>query len=482
MTSRPPSRAAVAPAVEGSRRDHPARGRRAAARAPGDPPPAGGRSTVPTTSSRSPTDWSRCTPPTRSASTSRPPPGWRPPTWPPWTGRSTRTGRWSATTRCGARSGCSGARTRGWPTTPRPSTSPPSSAASCSPSSRPVVSPTRRAGWSDARTAISDVLRAEGPLPARDVGRLVPEIAATEIPIERGVHPGHTRALLVMGFDGQVLRARPTGSWINGQYRWADAEAWVPGGLGPELSRREAAEGLARAYLRAFGPATRDDLRWWAGWTVATTKAALADTGAVEVALDDGGTGFVLPDDDDGTTSPTPARRSRCCPAWTPPRWAGRPATGTSTRRSPASCSTATATAGRPSGWTGGSRAGGSSARTARSPYGCSPTSAPRPASAVDAAAHDLSGAARRRPVLRALPGADAARAAGRPVTVPAPPGRAGRPRRPARGLDRGTGARRPVRPVPVRPPDGRVPAADRPHEPGRRCSAPTTGGTRCGA
>ncbi len=163
-------------------------------------------------------------------------------------------------------------------------------------------------GWLEhARTAIADVLRAEGPLPARDVGPRVPEVAATEIPIERGLYPGHTRALLVMGFDGHVLRARPTGSWINGQYRWADAQAWVPGGLGPELPRREAAAGLARAYLRAFGPVTRDDLRWWAGWTVATTKAALADTGAVEVALDDGGTGFVLPDDVDDVPDPGPS-------------------------------------------------------------------------------------------------------------------------------------------------------------------------------
>ncbi|TCK24992.1 winged helix DNA-binding domain-containing protein [Pseudonocardia endophytica] len=158
-----------------------------------------------------------------------------------------------------------------------------------------------------ARSAISDVLRDGGPLPAREVGPRVPDVAATEIPIERGVHPGHTRALLVMGFDGQVLRARPTGSWINGQYRWADAEDWVPGGLGPELSRREAAEGLARAYLRAFGPATRDDLRWWAGWTVATMTAALADTGAVEVALDGGTTGFVLPDDVDDVPDPGPS-------------------------------------------------------------------------------------------------------------------------------------------------------------------------------
>lgn len=163
-------------------------------------------------------------------------------------------------------------------------------------------------GWLEqARAAIADVLRAEGPMPARDVGRLVPEIAGTQIPIERNLQPGHTRALLVMGFDGQVLRARPTGSWINGQYRWADAEDWVPGGLGPELTRREAAAELARAYLSAFGPVTRDDLRWWAGWTVATTKAALADTGAAEVALDGAGTGYVLPDDLDDVPDPGPS-------------------------------------------------------------------------------------------------------------------------------------------------------------------------------
>ncbi|MDQ4116144.1 MAG: winged helix DNA-binding domain-containing protein [Actinomycetota bacterium] len=164
------------------------------------------------------------------------------------------------------------------------------------------------AGWLErAETAIADALRAAGPMPAREVGTLVPEIAATAIPIERGVYPGHTRALLVMGFEGRVLRARPTGSWINGQYRWADADGWVPGGLGPELPRREAAGGLATAYLRAFGPAGRDDLRWWAGWTVAATKVALADAGAVEVALDDGGTGFVLPDDVGDVADPGPS-------------------------------------------------------------------------------------------------------------------------------------------------------------------------------
>ncbi len=64
--------------------------------------------------------------------------------------------------------------------------------------------------------------------------------------------------LLVLGFEGRVLRTRPLGTWVNGQYRWAAADAWVPGGIGPAPdpdgdARRAAAAGLARAHLRAFG-------------------------------------------------------------------------------------------------------------------------------------------------------------------------------------------------------------------------------------
>jgi Winged helix DNA-binding domain len=108
----------------------------------------------------------------------------------------------------------------------------------------------------------------------------------------------HTRLLLVLGFAGDVVRGRPTGTWINGQYRWAAADGWVPGGIDGGLDKHEAAAGIARRWLRAFGPGTRADLQWWAGWTAATTTRALADVGAVEVDLD-GSTGFVLPDDVD---------------------------------------------------------------------------------------------------------------------------------------------------------------------------------------
>src|SRR5690606_16113284 len=49
--------------------------------------------------------------------------------------------------------------------------------------------------------------------------------------------------------------------------------------------------------LRSHGPATTTDLRWWAGWTVRETTAALAAIGAVEVEVEGGGPAWVLPDD-----------------------------------------------------------------------------------------------------------------------------------------------------------------------------------------
>jgi len=151
-----------------------------------------------------------------------------------------------------------------------------------------------------ASDEILEVLADKGPLSARELGRLVPHLA---VPIRIGTGrqvaemAAHSRILLVLGFEGRVLRAKPTGTWINGQYRWAAAHTWSPGFPG-SLDPRAAAAALARAWLRVYGPGTRDDLQWWAGWTVATTKRALADVGAVEVELAEG-PGYVLPDDVD---------------------------------------------------------------------------------------------------------------------------------------------------------------------------------------
>ena len=95
------------------------------------------------------------------------------------------------------------------------------------------------------------------------------------------------------------------------------AASWFPGGFdGPDRDPRGAAAELARRWLWTFGPGTRTDLQWWAGWTVATTKRALADVGAVEVELDEG-PGYVLPDDVD-EVQPHPDRRPLLLPGLDP--------------------------------------------------------------------------------------------------------------------------------------------------------------------
>ena len=149
-----------------------------------------------------------------------------------------------------------------------------------------------------AYAQILALLEAEGPLSAREIGVRLPALTVP-LAVGRGKYAAaiaaHSRVLLLLGFDGQVVRARPTGTWINGQYRWAATSAWWSEGFGA-LEPRAAAAGLARRWLAVFGPGTQADLAWWAGWTGAVTKRALADVDAVAVGLDEG-PGYVLPDD-----------------------------------------------------------------------------------------------------------------------------------------------------------------------------------------
>ena len=98
----------------------------------------------------------------------------------------------------------------------------------------------------------------------------------------------------------------PTGTWINGQYRWAATSAWWPGGFGARPSPRGPRRSWRAGGSPRSGPAPAPTCAWWAGWTVATTKRALADVGAVEVELDEG-PGYVLPDDVDPVAAAPPS-------------------------------------------------------------------------------------------------------------------------------------------------------------------------------
>jgi hypothetical protein len=113
-----------------------------------------------------------------------------------------------------------------------------------------------------------------------------------------------TRILFLLAADGRIIRGRPRGSWISGQFRWAPITAWLPGGLADWPTEAARVE-LVRRWLAAFGPGTAADLKWWTGWTAGEVKRALAEVGPAEVDLD-GATGLVLADDLEPAPEPAP--------------------------------------------------------------------------------------------------------------------------------------------------------------------------------
>ncbi|MGG7613690.1 DNA glycosylase AlkZ-like family protein, partial [Streptomyces sp. ZG43] len=113
------------------------------------------------------------------------------------------------------------------------------------------------------------------------------------------------RLLLLLAAEGKAVRGRPRGSWTSHQYRWSPLSAWLPDGLARWETEAARAE-LARLWLRAYGPGTAQDLRWWAGWTKTQTTRALKEVAPAEVELDDGTTGLVLADDLDPVPDPEP--------------------------------------------------------------------------------------------------------------------------------------------------------------------------------
>lgn len=164
-----------------------------------------------------------------------------------------------------------------------------------------------------ARDRAIAALHEHGPMTARTLGQRVPALRQQIVlaPGKRysSTASAHSRVLLGLGFEGALVRTRPTGSWVNGEYTWAVMDDWLPGGV-DTLDEREAAGRLAARWLRSFGPGTTADLQWWAGWTVATTKRALADCGAVAVLLTDAAgvdqPGWMAPGDEDAGPSDDP--------------------------------------------------------------------------------------------------------------------------------------------------------------------------------
>ena len=164
----------------------------------------------------------------------------------------------------------------------------------------------------DATEKVVGMITEAGTAFTREIGQRLPDlkVSLTAAPGTKNATPiaAHTRVPLLAAMEGRLVRARPAGSWTSGQYSWAALERWIDGlTLGPDEgpSVEQASADLASRLLDRFGPMTAADLQWWTGWTKTQMTKAIAATGAVEVELDGGGTGWVGGDDPilDGTVS-----------------------------------------------------------------------------------------------------------------------------------------------------------------------------------
>lgn len=153
------------------------------------------------------------------------------------------------------------------------------------------------AALADGREASASELREEIPL-------LEGSIIYGEGKSWGGAAPVAPRVLTILSAAGRIVRAGNDGGWAVSRPRWTAMEAW----LGEPLAAGPAAQGIAgliERWLRAFGPGTEADIKWWLGSTLKAVRTALADLGAAEVDLG-GPTGYLLPDDLEPAPPPEP--------------------------------------------------------------------------------------------------------------------------------------------------------------------------------
>ena len=160
-----------------------------------------------------------------------------------------------------------------------------------------AVSRIRRAGLRRPRS------RCSTPWGSTDRGRLAQWAAGRGAAAQTSLAPGKRYSASCRAHPGadhprvhrQMLRARPTGGWLNGTYPYVAAEAWLLGGLG-DLDRARGRGELADAgcALRSWHhrrPAVVD------GLDGGENQGGAGRPGAVQVALDTG-PGRVAADDD----------------------------------------------------------------------------------------------------------------------------------------------------------------------------------------
>ena len=150
----------------------------------------------------------------------------------------------------------------------------------------------------DGREASSSELRDEIPLLEGSIEYGIGKSWGGQVPVG-------PRVLTVLSAAGRIVRASNSGAWISSRPRWTSMEAWLGEPLDPPPAP-EGVAGLVERWLRSFGPGSLADIKWWLGSTVGAVRQALHHLDAVEVELEGGTTGYLLPDDLEPTVAPEP--------------------------------------------------------------------------------------------------------------------------------------------------------------------------------
>jgi hypothetical protein len=157
--------------------------------------------------------------------------------------------------------------------------------------------------------AVRRTLAEDGPATTAELRERVPALA-TRVELNPGKKYGGSfpigpRVLGALAAEGTIVRGANSGDWRLARPQWTLTEEWL-GALPSPLPEPEGYAELVRRWLHRFGPGTEDDIVWWLGATKGAVRRALGELDAVEVQLEHGATGHLLPDDVDDVPDPGP--------------------------------------------------------------------------------------------------------------------------------------------------------------------------------
>ncbi|WP_445256921.1 winged helix DNA-binding domain-containing protein [Nocardioides aurantiacus] len=160
------------------------------------------------------------------------------------------------------------------------------------------------AAWLDeVGEAVLDTVAADGPATTTELRARVPELDRRLDGWKGATSPVAGRVLTVLAAEARLLRGPNQLGWRSARHRWTLPQDWLGEPPAP-LPEPDGYRVLVGRWLERFGPGTDTDLVWWLGATKGAVRRALAELDAVEVALDSGATGWLLPDDLDDEAPP----------------------------------------------------------------------------------------------------------------------------------------------------------------------------------